>query len=436
MSDHRLFDHFHSASRTAQETEKEISSSLCHLHGQIKVAATVINEWTHHLIQHTCSDSCAGEQVLLLGRLLRTAAITREKILRYANQFLLLDSVIRLKIKNSAEYKFKNISVENVTNTVKKNLNKLDDAIDDMEFELGQVEKLLNDEKLCFQEIKNLLASLNQKAITFAPLRCKDSRAYSPDPALSESKNPTTENIKKPKAKIDKKGSGSDTAAEEVKPLTDEEYLEWLIEENSAPCEDCGYTEAVSSDEEDVLKAKRQRLDDNSDKGASATSENPEKIIEIKGQTHIPEEDATQTQPTSEHDRRRLLEQELNQLRFSLEYLPKRRIGESSRGVDPHVTCCFCKEVGWHYSDSCPVITSGDERWRFVRENKLCQYCLRSHGSTCRDKNKKCWYCSVIEKTVAFGSSAPHGFSSWDDSSLADCQDDQDPVNNPSARPL
>ncbi|VDP25976.1 unnamed protein product [Heligmosomoides polygyrus] len=206
MSDDRLFDHFHSASRTAQETEKEISSSLCHLHGQIKVAAMVINEWTHHLIRHTCSGSCAGKQ-----------------------------------IKNSAEYKFKNISMENVTNTVKMNLNKLDD----MKFELGQVEKLLNDEKLCFQEIKNLLASLNQKAITFAPLRCKDSRAYSPDPALSESKNPTTENIKKPKAKIDKKGSGSDTAAEEVKPLTDEEYLEWLIEENSAPCEDCGYTEAV-----------------------------------------------------------------------------------------------------------------------------------------------------------------------------------------------
>ncbi|VDO93368.1 unnamed protein product [Heligmosomoides polygyrus] len=291
-----------------------------------------------------------------------------EKILRYANQFLPLDSVNRLKIENSAEYKFRKISVDNVTNTVKKNLKKLDEAIDDMEFELGQVEKFLNDEKLCFQEIKNLLASLNQKTIAFAPLRYKNSRAYSPDPALSKIKSSAIENIKKPKAKVDEKGSGSDTAAAEVKPLTDEEYLEWLIQENSAPCEDCGYTEAVSSDEEGVLKAKRQRLEDKSGKGASATSDNPEKVIEIKGQTHIPEEDAPQTQPTSEHDRRRLLEQELNQLRFSLEYLPKRRIGESLKDVDPHVTCCFCKEVRWHYTDSCPVITSGDERWRFVRE--------------------------------------------------------------------
>ncbi|VDO97539.1 unnamed protein product [Heligmosomoides polygyrus] len=43
-----------------------------------------------------------------------------------------------------------------------------------------------------------------------------------------------------------------------------------------------------------------------------------------------------------------------------------------------------CGEIGWHF---CSVATSGDERRLVVKDRKLCQYCLLTLRSTCRNKN-------------------------------------------------
>ncbi|RCN33927.1 hypothetical protein ANCCAN_20235 [Ancylostoma caninum] len=51
------------------------------------------------------------------------------------------------------------------------------------------------------------------------------------------------------------------------------------------------------------------------------------------------------------------LRRDLNNLLYGLNLLPKRKIGESSMGVAPHIRCTFCGQNGLHYSDTCPHIT-------------------------------------------------------------------------------
>ncbi|EYC29867.1 hypothetical protein Y032_0005g2307 [Ancylostoma ceylanicum] len=99
---------------------------------------------------------------------------------------------------------------------------------------------------------------------------------------------------------------------------------------------------------------------------------------------------------------RKELWRDLNNLLYGLNLLPKRKIGESSMGVAPHIRCTFCGQNGLHYSDSCPHITDGDDRWFFVREQGLCPHCLErcDPRRECWSKKKKCWYCSVVENTI------------------------------------
>ncbi|VDP45443.1 unnamed protein product [Heligmosomoides polygyrus] len=47
--------------------------------------------------------------------------------------------------------------------------------------------------------------------------------------------------------------------------------------------------------------------------------------------------------------------------------------------VDETVQCAFCSAEARHYSDSCPVVITGDERFRTRRP---------------------CWYCKKIEGTI------------------------------------
>ncbi|KAL6727985.1 hypothetical protein Aduo_009803 [Ancylostoma duodenale] len=73
--------------------------------------------------------------------------------------------------------------------------------------------------------------------------------------------------------------------------------------------------------------------------------------------------------------RRRRLREDLLQMEHVLRNFPFRKIGESSRGVESSVQCAFCRRVEQHYSDSCPKVTDGDERYNIVRHGGLCKHC-------------------------------------------------------------
>lgn len=76
--------------------EKGIAGILRNLHQQIKVAERICKDWKHHLLQYTCLDSWDGEQTLQLGRLLRAASASREKLILQRNHLVLLDATIHI----------------------------------------------------------------------------------------------------------------------------------------------------------------------------------------------------------------------------------------------------------------------------------------------------------------------------------------------------
>lgn len=67
----------------------------------------------------------------------------------------------------------------------------------------------------------------------------RESRESSPDQARIENRN-LGDNGKQQQKDGEPKRHDSKPTTEETKLLTDGEYREWLINENSSPCEECG----------------------------------------------------------------------------------------------------------------------------------------------------------------------------------------------------
>ncbi|RCN32860.1 hypothetical protein ANCCAN_21323 [Ancylostoma caninum] len=83
------------------------------------------------------------------------------------------------------------------------------------------------------------------------------------------------------------------------------------------------------------------------------------------------------------------------------EQLPFRTFGESSRGVEERVTCAFCNLTGVHYSDSCPNVRDGNERFDIIMRSDLCKYCLeRCPYEVCKYRYRECWYCARVRGTI------------------------------------
>lgn len=69
-------------------------------------------------------------------------------------------------------------------------------------------------------------------------------------------------------------------------------------------------------------------------------------------------------------------EEEIRQLRLERRYLSQRKIGRCSEGIVERIICAFCNASAQHFSVSCPNITSSVDEFNFIRNERLCQYCL------------------------------------------------------------
>ncbi|VDP50263.1 unnamed protein product [Heligmosomoides polygyrus] len=150
--------------------EKEIGQTVGNIRTEIK-SATVLHEmWTHHLIQHTCSEAGGGTQVFLVSEQLREAITARESLQHHTERFILLQSILNLKRQqNPAIPASINIEGGNIRETVTKHLKKLEENIGDMQYELKQAESLVNTERLCMDEIKKLVKTMDQKVRSIVP---------------------------------------------------------------------------------------------------------------------------------------------------------------------------------------------------------------------------------------------------------------------------
>ncbi|EYB91373.1 hypothetical protein Y032_0206g1958 [Ancylostoma ceylanicum] len=180
----------------------------------------------------------------------------------------------------------------------------------------------------------------------------------------------------------------------QVEALPDEEYMAKLVDEVRDVEEDidinkeCNNFESINSEDDSKrsigLPVKRDS-EDPFDEYDDPDYVKKRRYYEPDVASHIKE-----------------LEQDLDDLYYGLKFLPQRKIGETSAGVESHVRCSFCGQYGVHYSDSCPELVNGDERFSFIVRERLCQYCLEDCNPRrrCKSRNKRCWYSGIVERTV------------------------------------
>ncbi|EYC30355.1 hypothetical protein Y032_0005g2602 [Ancylostoma ceylanicum] len=371
------FANLHHATRDT--IESEITSAIDDIISRTKLAGVADASWTHHLMLHTSSEAGAGAQALQLCRLIRDATIARESILRFTERYLSLQSRLQYEaLQGKFRSMLTNIKEENIKEKVVETLKKLDGNIEEMQQELNRLEGLVNMETSCMRDIKSMIRTMDQKVKTFAPLTPQH-EPLERSPEHSSEQGVATESVvpeeprqEQPKTS-EEKGQDPDLTTDNRVPLTDDEYMEWLVKHNSVPEEDT------------------------SDKASHHSEEEEEEPVSVP-----PKQIRRDLLPEPAKDEQQQLKRDLNNLLYGLHLLPKRKIGESSEGVAPHIRCTFCGQDGLHYSDSCPHITDGDDRWHFVREQGLYPHCLErcDPRRDCCSKKKKCWYCSVVENTI------------------------------------
>ncbi|KAK6762074.1 hypothetical protein RB195_022973 [Necator americanus] len=142
----------------------EIGKTISNIYGQVKVAGTLDNGWKHHIIQHTCSEAGAGEQVFLINRFLRTASVTKEKLINFTKGYFYLDGLLRNK--STQKSALNKIRGKNIQKKVEKELERLDKNIADMEVELDLVAKQISEERRGLIEIKHMLADLEKRLVS------------------------------------------------------------------------------------------------------------------------------------------------------------------------------------------------------------------------------------------------------------------------------
>uniref|UniRef100_A0A7I5EDQ5 CCHC-type domain-containing protein n=1 Tax=Haemonchus contortus TaxID=6289 RepID=A0A7I5EDQ5_HAECO len=355
------------------EVTPELRKAVGNIQRYIKVAYAVSNNWTHHLLQHACSESGAGEQILLLGRLLRSASCAKAELLDASKQLALLYSITILVQEKQSKSETPELKNENVQNKVEKTLKMLDSNIEEIELEMTRVEKILNEEKACSAEIKKMLKCMEKKVTEIAPQGRYSDTAYEIEPA---------------EMSLDIPGNTEEEEdSKRTEPQSDDENLAWLIEESGEGDEHTIEQNLLSIDDE--TETKEREMANN----------------EVGGCGQEPMEDESLPTPnepiqkrTEQEEDRWKMEDELEKLEHSFNYLPKRKIQEFTKNA-AFSRCSFCGQQGKHFSDSCPRITRGFDRWDFIEDNGLCRHCLEDCSQKgCSNRSDSCWYCEVILK--------------------------------------
>ncbi|KAL6742345.1 hypothetical protein Aduo_015502 [Ancylostoma duodenale] len=240
----RDFDHISSLLDPATPTqtiEREIGKEICNISPQIKMAKTLHTGWSHHIIQHTCSEAGTGEQVLLINRFLRTGSVAREKLICYTQHYLLLDSFLRQK--DSPKSYYINIKAKIIQNTVEKELKRLDSNIADIECELDQAALKVTDERTGLIKVKHMLKDLEKRLLQ-----------SSQEDTTNEEKLARLSISQYPEETVEPMGEGEDQNDEKQdQPITDEDYLAQLVAENLLEDKKTGEPEPGARTPEEII---------------------------------------------------------------------------------------------------------------------------------------------------------------------------------------
>ncbi|KAK6735464.1 hypothetical protein RB195_018587 [Necator americanus] len=125
-----------------------------------------------HGIQSSCSASGGGEQILPINRFLRTACVTKEKLLGITQQYVLLEAMLRINSEGPHPSPQLNIKGGNIQRKADRTVHTSDIDIRDMECELALTEKMPNNERGSLAEVTDQLTRIEQTIRNMTPQYC------------------------------------------------------------------------------------------------------------------------------------------------------------------------------------------------------------------------------------------------------------------------
>ncbi|EYC39936.1 hypothetical protein Y032_0636g941 [Ancylostoma ceylanicum] len=319
------FEHL-SRLREIKDIEEAITSAISQIHRLIKVANAQDGEWKQRGIQHTCSASGGGEEILPISRFLRTACVTKEKLLGITQQYLLLEAMLRIKTDGARPSPLLNIKAGNIQKKVDRTLSTLDSNIRDMECDLILAEKMRTNERGNIIEVTDQLTRIEQRIGNIElHIQASVSKQHSIRHAGDAERGVLKRNQEGTTA-VEAESRDDDhpivEAAGFEEEVDDDQYLDRL------------FAESIGEDAVDATNTQRRPAEPDVGQGT---------VQEVM-------EAAAEEAPTKTKKRRRLvsntndqeiqaLEKDLDDLRFGFTYLPRRKIGgaaiigETSAGI-------------------------------------------------------------------------------------------------------
>ncbi|VDP17439.1 unnamed protein product [Heligmosomoides polygyrus] len=134
------------------------------------------------------------------------------------------------------------------------------------------------------------------------------------------------------------------------------------------------------------------------------SEKNSQEGVKLIKECHLEHEEQQRRQQIGAFLRQRLkqLKERARAIRKGLRSIPERKCEWQSPRICSTMECVFCRKAGCHYSDSCPMITDGDERHRIVRKRGRCPRCMEhcERRGYCAYVNRECFYCAKAKNTV------------------------------------
>ncbi|KAL6743065.1 hypothetical protein Aduo_016150 [Ancylostoma duodenale] len=391
--------------------ERDLQVVLEAIHKQKDIATTLKVQWDHLKNDKAFLLSDVSEKLLLVHRTLRTASITKERILRLTTRYVMMDRLYEARVEPGYLSKFRRedwlyydkpyaVQPEIVLALVDVCLKILDSTITELEKRLGEMEHKFytrqaagsimqvytHDDVPALPQVRALQNQVLQQAEELKSLKRTISK-------MQESSTETTGN------------ESDDDEPDQVESIKKSRHTPSVIQVELA-VEDQAYFQRMV---EEVTQPQLPRLvTDSDDGGLSLTGERSSSSSSSRSKSPQPPQPTPHQEAQQVHhvwepmDEIIYLQNQVAQWQQVLRTFPYRNLGETSAGVDPAVTCVFCDAEARHFSDSCPEVPRGDDRFAIISIKGLCKWCLdRQHRGWCKSRTKECWVCDKLRGTIA-----------------------------------
>ncbi|EYB82584.1 hypothetical protein Y032_0356g3356 [Ancylostoma ceylanicum] len=408
---HHLLTLLENETPSACSLENDLTLRLEAIHRQAATAATIRLDWNHLKGDQSFTLGGAGEQVLLINRILRAASFTKERIVCLTTHYFLTSKYYEQQVgmKRRMEWSVaqrRDTSLSEVLALVNEALKTVTSVISDLERNLQDAERRLysasvKDETEIQRRISFLLQNrINDLEQDLEGLKRENLELRS---ALEAKEEMVTD---EDAVRVEPMESRRTMIGQQVQVKTiEDQEMEQVAMETSVKSYEIIGTQQVFTAKDEISEESMPDQDYFNRMVSEVNADSDEDMDEDNRKPGLVAISSDEDEAWEEEDvfsKIRRVNEEIKEMEQVLKEFPYRTISESSRGVENWVTCAFCKEVGRHYSDSCPQVTDGDERYNLAIFNGLCKFCLnKCPQGGCKFRPRTCWYCERIRGTIA-----------------------------------